>query len=114
MLAHSSYLLQPLDIGCFAVLKRSCGSLVSQKIRLGINYIDKLDFLAAYPQARTDASKLDWIQSRFWAAGLVPLNSEPVLFKLNIQLRTPTPPGSRGSQSSAFYPHTPAKVDELL
>ena len=84
MLAHSSYLLQPLDIGCFAVLKRAYGSLVGQKMRLGISYIDKLDFLTAYPQARTDAFKSETIQNSFWAAGLVPFNPESVLSKLNI------------------------------
>ena len=51
MPAHSSHLLQPLDIGCFAVLKRAYSQMVEIKMRLGINHIDKLDFLEAYPQA---------------------------------------------------------------
>jgi hypothetical protein len=115
MPAHSSHLLQPLDIGCFAVLKRSYGSLVDQKMRLGINHIDKLDFLAAYPQARADAFKTDTIKHSFAAASLVPFDPDRVLSKLNIQLNTPTPPGSRpGSQSSQFTPKTPATVAELL
>lgn len=84
MLAHSSHLLQPLDIGCFAILKRIYGSLVDQKMRLGISYIDKLDFLAAYPQARINTFKSETIQNSFRAAGLVPFNPEPVLSKLNI------------------------------
>lgn len=82
-------------------------------MRLGVNRIDKLDFLIAYPQARTDAFKSETIQNSFRTAGLVPFNPEPVLSKLNIQLRTPTPPASRSSQASAFCPHTPANVDEL-
>jgi len=49
---HSSHLLQPLDIGCFALLKRVYGRLVENQMQLGINHIDKLDFLAAYPHAR--------------------------------------------------------------
>lgn len=114
MLAHSSHLLQPLDIGCFAVLKRLYGSLISQKMRLGISHIDKLDFLIAYPQARSDAFKACTIQNSFRAAGIVPFDPEQVLSKLNIQVHTPSPPGSSGSQSSAFCPHTPANVDELL
>ena len=56
--AHSLYLLQPLNIGCFAVLKKAYGSLVDQKMRFGINHIDKLDFLGAYPQARIDEQTL--------------------------------------------------------
>jgi hypothetical protein len=115
MPAHSSHLLQPLDISCFAVLKRSYGSLVDQKMRLGINHIDKLDFLAAYPQARVDAFKPDTIKNSFAAAGLVPFDPDRVLSKLNVWLNTPTPPGSRpGSQSSHFTPKTPATVAELL
>lgn len=55
MPAHSSHLLQPLDIGCFAVLKRAYGQIVETKMRLGINHIDKLDFLEALP-ARTNRS----------------------------------------------------------
>lgn len=85
----------------------------TQKIQPGINHIDKLDFLILYPQARVDAFKQDIIQNSVKAAGLVPLNPEPVLSKLNIQLRTPTPPASRGSQASAFNPHTPANVHDL-
>jgi len=49
---HSSHLLQPLDIGCFAVLKRTYGRLVEDQMRARINHIDKFDFLAAYPNAR--------------------------------------------------------------
>jgi hypothetical protein len=114
MPAHSSHLLQPLDIGCFAVLKRSYGSLVDQKLRLGINHIEKLDFLAAYPQARTDAFKSDKIKNSFKAAGLVPINPEPVLNKLNIQLQTPTLlPERPSSRSSIYYPTTPVNFAQL-
>lgn len=115
MPAHSSHLLQPLDIGCFAVLKRSYGSLVDQKMRLNINHIDKLDFLAAYPQARIDAFKSNTIKNSFKAAGLVPIDPEPVLDKLNIQLRTPTPPlpEQPSSRSSIYCPTTPITIAQL-
>ena len=68
MPAHSSHLLQPLDIGCFAVLKRSYGQLVETKMRLGINHIDKLDFLEAYPYARIKAFKPDTIKNSWFSA----------------------------------------------
>jgi hypothetical protein len=55
MPAHSSHLLQPLDVGCFAALKRSYGGLVKTKMRLGVNHIDKQDFLLLYQQARAEA-----------------------------------------------------------
>ena len=107
MPAHSSHLLQPLDIGCFAVLKRAYGRIVETKIRNGINHIDKLDFLEAYPLARIEAFKPETIKNSFGAAGLVPFEPERVISKLNIRLRTPTPPPSRGSESSRnFTPKT--------
>jgi hypothetical protein len=49
---YSSYLLQPLDVSCFSVLKRSYGALVQEQMRAGINYIDKDDFLELYVRAR--------------------------------------------------------------
>ena len=114
MPAHSSHLLQPLGIGCFAVLKRSYGSLVENQARTGYNHIDKLDFLASYPQARTEAFKPETIQNSFAAAGLVPINPDRVLSKLNISLRTSTPQGRRpSSRSSIFSPKTPRTVLQL-
>jgi hypothetical protein len=104
MPAHSSHLLQPLDIGCFSVLKRAYGQLVEKQARAGINHIDKLDFLAAYPHARVEAYKAETIRNSFAAAGLVPYNPDRVLEKLDIQLKTPTPPSSRGSEYSLKTP----------
>ena len=111
---HSSHLLQPLDIGCFAVVKRSYGRLVEMKMRTGTNHIDKHDFLEAYPSARIEAFKSETIKNSFGAAGLVPFLPDRVLSKLNICLRTPTPPPSRGSDSSRnFTPKTPFNGKDL-
>ena len=111
---HSSHLLQPLDIGCFAVLKRAYGRLVESKMRVGINHIDKLDFLEAYPLARIEAFKSETIKNSFGAAGLVPFSPERVISKLDIRLRTPTPLASRGSKSSRnFTLKTPFTEKEL-
>jgi hypothetical protein len=111
---HSSHLLQPLDIGCFAPLKRAYGGMIEAKARCNINHIDKLDFLAAFPQARAEAFKPATIQNAFAAAGLVPYDPDRVISKLDVQLRTPTPLGSRpGSQSSAWSPKTPANLKQL-
>jgi hypothetical protein len=110
MPAHSSHLLQPLDVGCFSPLKRAYGRLIEEKMRLGFNHIDKLDFLEAYPQARTAIFSSDNIKSGFSAAGLIPLNPDRVLSQLNIQLKTPTPPGSRSTDS---IPKTPYNLKQL-
>jgi hypothetical protein len=50
---HSSHLLQPLDIGCFAVLKRSYGRMVEIKMRNG----DMLRGNQVY--------RYDWFRSAF-------------------------------------------------
>jgi hypothetical protein len=99
MPAHSSHLLQPLDVGCFGPLKRAYGKLIEQKGRLGYNHIDKLDFLKAYPAAHQEVFTTENIQSGFRATGILPSNPKAVLEKLNINLGTPTPPPSRGSDS---------------
>jgi hypothetical protein len=115
MPAHASHLLQPLDVGCFAVVKRAYGRFISDLARQGYNHIDKLDFLDDYQRARLEAfQKPSNIQNSFAATGLVPVDAERVLSKLNISLRTPTPPGSRPSTSSSqFTPKTPRTIAQL-
>ena len=83
-------------------------------MRAGINHIDKTDFLMAYPTARVEAFKRQNIQNSFAAAGLAPYDPERVLSKLNIQLKTPTPPGSSHAENKEFFtPKTPKNVVEL-
>jgi hypothetical protein len=83
---------------------------VESKMRLGFNHIDKLDFLKAYPTARREVFKAQSIKNSFTAAGILPLDPQRVLDKLNISLSTPTPPPSRGghstSSSTLATPHT--------
>jgi hypothetical protein len=115
MPSHSSHLLQPLDVGCFSIIKRAYGQLVQSLMVNGVSHIDKLDFLSNYPLARNEAFTSSTIASAFAGAGLVPLCAQRVLDKLNIQLYTPTPPGSRAgdSGSSGFIPCTPQKPIEI-
>ena len=112
MPAHSLHLLQPLDVGCFSPLKRAYGRLVENKARLGFNHIDKIDFLEAYPQARVTAFKVESIKNSFAATGLLPFNPERVLGQLNIQLKTPTPPGSRSTNSMPKTPHNLKQLEK--
>ena len=99
---HSSNYCQPLDVSCFSPLKRAYGNLVQNRMRQGFNHIDKLDFLEAYPDARNQAFASDTIKNGFRATGLVPFNPEEVLGRFTIQLKTPTPPGSRSTNNSAL------------
>jgi hypothetical protein len=88
---HSSHLLQPLDVGCFSVLKRSYGRLVEQKMSLGVNHIDKHEFLPLYQQARAEALHESNLRSGFAATGPVPYEPDRVLSLLHAQYHTPSP-----------------------
>jgi hypothetical protein len=114
MPAHSSHLLQPLDVGCFSPLKRAYRGLIEQKMRLGHNYINKFDFLRAYPTAHLEVFKPLNIQNGFAAAGIYPFKPKRVLEKLNICVSTPTPPPSRASQSTnSSWLATPHTLQQL-
>jgi hypothetical protein len=110
MLPHSSNNLQPLDVVIFSPLKKAYGSLVQNKMRGGINHIDKLDFIKIYPEARNIAFTTDNVLSAFRATGLIPFNPEEVLGRFTMQLKTPTPPGSRSTDSA---PKTPYNIKQL-
>jgi hypothetical protein len=88
---HSSHLLQPLDVGCFSPLKRAYSREVESLIRHHINHITKLEFLPAFKAAFSRSFTSANICSAFRGAGLVPLQPDAVLSKLDVQLRTPTP-----------------------
>ena len=57
--------------------------LIGEEIRKGGNSIDKDDFLQIYPFARNATFKASNIQNSFRGAGLVPLDANHVLEKLN-------------------------------
>ena len=74
MLPYSSHLLQPLDIGCFATLKRSYSQLIEDYIQLSIHYITKLDFIIVYPTTYIEALTASNIHSGFTVTRLIPFN----------------------------------------
>jgi hypothetical protein len=91
MPAHSSHILQPLDVGCFSPLKRVYGALIDKLVQLGNNHIDKLDFLDAYPTARQQAFKTDSIKSAFSATGLFRYDPQRVYMRLLASAATTNP-----------------------
>ena len=48
---HLLYLLQPLDVSCFGLLKKAYGNQIEEFIRMHIIYISKLEFLCAFKEA---------------------------------------------------------------
>ena len=72
-------------------MKRAYSREVEALIRHHINHITKLEFLPAFKAAFNRAFTPTNICSAFRGAGLVPLQPDAVLSKLDVQLRTPTP-----------------------
>ena len=58
MPSHSLHLLQPLDVGCFVVLKWLYRRQIKGLMQNGVNYIDKQDFLEAYYNAHIETINL--------------------------------------------------------
>ncbi|KAJ6437589.1 Glycerate kinase [Purpureocillium lavendulum] len=112
MPAHSSHLLQPLDVGCFGPLKKAYGRQVEMKMRAGTTHITKEDFFPAFWAAFQQAMTPENIQGGFRGAGLVPHNSEAVLSKLDVKLKTPTPPGTSHGETNTWVSKTPTTATE--
>jgi hypothetical protein len=70
MPAHTSHLLQPLDVGVFGPLTRAYGKLLEEMMIAGNNYINKDDFLYLYPPARAAVFTQQNICNGFAGAGL--------------------------------------------
>ena len=90
--AHSSYLLQPLDVGCFNPLKRAYGKALEGFIKSHVNYITKTEFFSAFYATHVAAMTSQNIQGGFKETGLVSFDPECVISKLDVNLGTRTPP----------------------
>jgi hypothetical protein len=89
---HFLHLLQPPGISCFLPLKRRYSNEISVLACNHAHHISKEDFLPAFRAAYDKTFSMENICAGFRAAGLVPHNLDVVLSKLDVRLRTPTPP----------------------
>jgi hypothetical protein len=110
MPAHSSHLLQPLDVACFSPLKRKYGDAISALARSRIHHISKETFLPAFKSTFDKIFTPANIRAGFRGAGLAPHDPEAVLSKLDVRLRTPTPPQQ---DSVAWEAQTPRNAREV-
>jgi hypothetical protein len=83
---YLSYLLQPLDVGCFSPLKQAYGDEISSLAQYSTKQIKKEAFLLAFKAAFKKAMTKENIYIGFRGARLVPYNLEAVILKLNIVL----------------------------
>ncbi|EGU86246.1 hypothetical protein FOXB_03236 [Fusarium oxysporum f. sp. conglutinans Fo5176] len=112
MPAHASHLLQPLDVGCFGLLKKAYGREIERLIGCSINHISKTEFFPAFHAAHRATITENNIRGGFRGAGLAPLNPENIISKLDVQLRTPTPPAEVTAPSTPWASRTPKTVLE--
>jgi hypothetical protein len=89
---HSSHILQPLDVGCFAPSKMGYKRQAEDLMHVHINHITKIEFLPCFKVAFIASITKSNILKSFRGAGLVPFDSEAVVSNLDIRLRTPPLP----------------------
>jgi hypothetical protein len=111
MPAHSSHLLQPLNVGCFAPLKKAYGRQAEKLIRNRINHITKTEFLPCFIAAFKASFTPSNIQGGFRGAGLVPFDPERVISTLDVKLRTPSP--QLPINNAPWQSQTPSNTLEL-
>jgi hypothetical protein len=87
---YLSYLLQPLDVGCFSPLKRAYGDKISSLAQYSTKQIKKEAFLLAFKAAFEKAMTKENICVGFRGARLVPHNLEAVISRLDVVLYTLT------------------------
>jgi hypothetical protein len=114
MPAHSSHILQPLDVGCFSPLKRAYGQQIEDMMRAHIVHITKDDFFPAFYAAFNITMTESNIRGGFQGAGLLPFNPESVISTLTLKLKTPTPPTSRPSTAQPWVSQTPNNPIEAM
>ena len=107
---HLSHILQLLNVGCFAPLKRAYGREIRVLALDCISRINKKAFITTFVKVFEKAFLKANILLSFRATGLVPNNLLVVLSKLDVKLRTPTPPLSGEPQ---WNPKTPTNANEI-
>jgi hypothetical protein len=106
MPAHSSHLLQPLDVGCFGPLKKAYGREIEHLIRRSITHISKTEFLPAFYAAVQATMTEKNIKGTCKGAIPVSFNPESVVSKLDVQVRTPRPFEEEASYPSPWISKT--------
>ncbi|RDW79427.1 hypothetical protein BP6252_04065 [Coleophoma cylindrospora] len=82
-------------------------------MRAHINHVQKPDFLHGFYTAFFKAMTKKNIQGGFIGAGLIPHDPERVLSKLDIHLRTPTPPITPQASTESWVSRTPQNPIEV-
>jgi hypothetical protein len=112
--AHSSHLLQPLDVAVFGPLKTAISTQLDRLIRTGISRVQKVEWLAGYVKARTIALSSRNILSGWSGAGLVPFAPSSILRKISSGRRNSTPPQSPPTQIRGPFDDIPSSPEAMI
>jgi DDE superfamily endonuclease len=112
--AHSSHLTQPLNISVFSLLKKAYSNKILFLARANVTYITKDDFFPTFQTAFKKTFTTKNVRGGFKGARLVPLDLEAVLSKLNVRLRTPSPPKIDLGPPQPWVSKTPETTAEAL
>lgn len=102
-----SHLLQPLDVGCLGPLKRAYGREIEGFMKAHVNHITKAEFLIAFQAAFAKGFTHENIKAGFYGAGLLPLDPDRVISKLDVKLSTPSPTGTLPAVTTPWASQTP-------
>lgn len=111
---HSSHELQPLDVGCFSPLKVAYGKEIEKMMRMQITHITKDDFFPAFKAAFFASMGEQNVQAGFRQAGIVPLDPQVVISRLDFKPKTPSPPMSRPGSQGSWDLKTPTTALEAV
>jgi hypothetical protein len=103
---HSSYILQPLNVGCFSPLKKAYGKQIEGLIRSGQTYITKEDFFPAFQVTFQESMTIKNIQGGFRGTRITPFDPQRVLDTLPPCTKTLTPSNSRPGTAQTWDPRT--------
>ena len=74
LLSYSSYLIQPLDVGCYSVLKKIYSVEIEHFIKAQIMYISKPEFFLAFRAVFYQTFTKENVLRGFRRARLIPYN----------------------------------------
>jgi hypothetical protein len=111
---HLSHLLQPLDFGCFGLLKKAYGLEIEQLIRLFTTHVSKTEFFPAFYAAHQVVMTKGNIQGRLRGAGLVPFDPRSIDLEHDMQVQTPMPAEDEASMAESWTSRTPKTALEAV
>jgi len=106
--AHTTHILQPLDVVVFQPFRYWHSRAVADATRSGCTHFNKLEFLAAITSIRAQTFKATTIKAAFKKTGLYPFDPEVVIGTMR-ERHTPTPEKLpiASSLPSVHTPYTP-------